>query len=338
MASALVAANWIQERARTDTPVALDWEAVTGLLHFYDGEEAVQLAADEAGRAALVQMLTGAFPVSLVVRSLPMMTDILDDLTGLPRRAIVERIAGDMEAIDYVLGTAHKLAEPAAVLSTWLAVREMQLPPYYARIAVPRQRLRALPQADGEAWSVTYPNLFGRVAAKYTMEPALLREIETHDPVESLADALRGEVTDITHDRAYGILIEQLMGSADYERALPVLAIQVRQTEQRARTEGKARTLYGRVMPVLKETPLSDIMWHTIAGTVEDIVNVAAVTLANQGASVHIPPLGSAIEERISLHGSISRQEKHAWIRQLVELAALGEPLSPIRLDPVVVT
>ncbi len=349
------AALWVTERARMGTPMAVAFRGK--MCRFCDGEDSVYFdLSKETHRDALKNVCTGSHGVSLVVASLPAAAHDFSKFTGIPMSACAQWIIGDMEALDLTLGTSHTAEEPDEMLRTWKATRGMQLPGYYEKIAVPTQRLKVIELKEGEPWAVSYPNLLAKVIAKYSMEPVLLRDNDLDDPTESFRAVLQGEVFgendgSFDHESAYDWLIyasttHPPVGLADapfeevdrvLDKVIPILRMRVSQTIEHAYQIKEATTLYGRVLAVDHTTTPEDIMRHTILGTVFDIINVAAVTFVNQGASVKLPK-AEGTEERIRIEGTCRKKEKYEWMKMLTQLAPLGGPLAPIGLSPVVIT
>ena len=334
------------------------------MCRLYDGEESVHFdLKQETHREALKGVCTGSYPVSLVVASLPLAANLLADATRIPSYATADWIVGDMEALDNVLGTDYRLLPPEDMLSMWKATRGMQLPGYYAKIAEPIQRLKTRELKEGEAWAVSYSNLLAKVIAKYTMEPTLIRPNDLDDPTENFRESLNNTTADdsaeISHEDAYAWLIyaaigvppNHLTGTADrsvvegivkdmdriLDKTLPIVKVRASETVERAYLSKEAKTLYGRVLPVDQMTPPENILAHTLIGTVVDIINVAVVTFTNNGASVKVPTI-TGTEERIKIEGTCRKKEKYEWLKTLTQLAPVGGPLSPVRLNPVVIS
>jgi len=354
-------ALWVAKRARSGMPLAAAFKGQ--MCRLYDGEESVHFdLKQETHREALKGVCTGSYPVSLVVASLPLAAHLLADATSIPSYATADWIIGDMEALDTVLGTDYRLLSPEDMLSTWKATRGMQLPRYYVKIAEPLQRLKMKDLKEGEAWSVSYSNLLAKVIAKYTMEPILLRPNDLDDPVENFRAALNEsaaeEGTEVSHEDAYAWLVYAAIGAPPVlvgateppavnsiirdmdrllDRLLPIVKVRSSETVERARLSKEAKTLYGRVLPVDQMTPPENILAHTLIGTVLDIINVAVVTFTNGGASVRVPTI-TGTEERIKIEGTCRKKEKYEWLKTLTQLAPVGGPLAPVRLNPVVIS
>lgn len=322
--------RWLQDQGRAKQPVGMQSGRATIILS--DGIDTHPLLVDEAARGMLANVLGGTYAPDLVVWSMPEAVVRLAALTDLPPRVLVDRIAGDMEALDYTIGSVSD-GRPDYMVRSFKAAQQTKLPDYYRRIAVPRQRLRSLPLADGPQFRVSYSHLFAKTVARYSGEPALIQRNDLGDPVDNLV------TEDLSYDDARAQLEQAALdGVPDDDtvaRLLPLVALQTTQTFQRALQEGEARTLYGRRMSVTGETTCRAVMEHTLLGSVQDIINVAAVTFANQGASVALPVV-TGLETRIRILGTVQHLDNNWW-RTLIQLASLGSPLTPVTLDPVII-
>lgn len=352
-------ALWVAKRARSGTPLVATFKGK--MCRLYDGEESVHFdLRQETHKEALKGVCTGSYPVSLVVASLPLAANLLSDATHVPSWATADWIIGDMEALDTVLGTDYRLLPPEDMLSTWKATRGMQLPGYYTKIADPLQRLKMRELKEGEPWAVSYSNLLAKVITKYTMEPVLLKPNDLDDPVENFREVVQSfaqvafgeDIEDLSHAETYDWLIYAAIGlpppalkelpslkllDGILDKTLPIVKVRATETVERAYLAKEATTLYGRVLPVDQMTTPEQILAHTLIGTVLDIIHVAVVTFTNNGASVKVPTI-DGMEERIKIEGTCRKKEKYEWLKTLTQLAPVGGPLAPVRLNPVVIS
>ena len=327
------------------------------------------------GTKTLTRLLDSKDYFKLVPYSIPEMSGILWFLTGLdPAKVLVPHFVGDAETIEYVIGRVHAtddnlIDEARRNLTDWRAVQQMELPAYYRTIAEPLSRLMAVPPLEA-SWRVDYPDLLLRVIAKYSDEPLLIQAIVDEEfPVQARVTRRLQEIyEDATHEMAHAAIILAALGgdsahmaavyperfthlngldmtalSHHLDKVLPsvrLMATNIWQaTIQNLGPAQVFRTLYGRMMPYFPDPRIvsgpGPYLDHVLCGTVNDIKNVFAVSAANLGATTVEVPLIRGDEDTISILGSHTG-DVYEFLNQLKTLAALGKPLAPIPLNPII--
>lgn len=267
---------------------------------------------------------------------------------------------------------ARDLSLPDAAYTARLLEPQYQqeAPPYYVRVSLPLVRLRAewrLFGTDAPAeWWVSYPDLWIRVLTHYTADPTLTWMLnEGQEPVPAIARLFEWPV-----ERTVAILLWHICGrSVDvmqsdlphgtwlttghvealpddlpavaglWDRRLPSLWAGITSLMQGYSQNRLARTLYGRKMLAGQHPGAASA--HTILGTAQDIMEVAAVTFWNKrpGPSVMIKRVDSFAVDPVRRVVGVGPQavEREQWIETLTALAPLAAPLGMVRLAPTVV-
>jgi len=273
-------------------------------------------------RAAMLKgLLTGREGPLLVTRSIrSVLPKLLDVIFGTyepgmhtpERRAIAEHFVGDLMLLEYCSGYAvcsqAAFSTPAqdaldcAVIEPQLTV---DLGEYYTSVSLPLARHIALQPPDGEGrrWQVKYDHLFLRVLASLTGDPTLYRlfvDTPDEDPVDHLANELgipHVEVLPflawVVLDQDEGVLYrlgdigplpaepEQLVRDV-LDKKLPAIRAWCALESTVYREQQRSETRYGRWTEY--PSPVSECFRQRVFGTVQDIIEVALVSLIGEGA------------------------------------------------------
>lgn len=207
----------------------------------------------------------------------------------------------------------------------------------------------------GIGWRAGYQDLFVRVLAHYTREPVLLLGLEDGDPMPRLSESLGME-------HPYGVLVwsafywdtgfirtryphllkdlpddlQEMQRTVDAK--LPVLSLQLaRIREGYVRNRGLA-TLWGRRSgwKGSAEEELGEVFHHHLAGSCEDIVTAACVSMRGTlGPRVMVEdPEFSPLDRHIVLKGRVAAEDECYAV--LERSARLDNPLG-VALDPDIV-
>lgn len=329
---------------------------------------------DDAGVDLLRRVLDVQNGIQFVPYAILETTADLSDLTGLAPATIAARILGDVSAIEYVIGpvelpgTYENPIEAARNnIRTWQTAQQMALPAYYRNVAVPIQRALLRPPVEGPHWEIAYSDLLLRVIAKLSGEPTFLRAAGEGEPLHHYFTLnLRTIYDHAPHEFAYAAALWAALGG-------DIAFMQVRYPERAALLEGvdlvalgqnmnkmlpsvrlmaqeiwgqaldghgptrDFKTLYGRRRTYVPGGGPGEYLDFVLAGTVEDIRNIAAVTADNLGGIVW-PTLFDSPEDahRHIVEGTTDRSDPYEFRAELRQVAALGGPLNPVPLNPVI--
>jgi hypothetical protein len=237
-------------------------------------------------------------------------------------------------------------------------------PKFYFAVSVPLARIRAEWRLFGlEApadWWVSYSDLWLRSLLHYTGDPTLSWLFNSgEDPVMGLSRMFElgtettravlvwhicGRSIDVMADTA-PTLVDRLPDNLPevgdlWNKRMPSLWLGITQLMGSYQRDRLARTLYGRKFRGGRHPGAASAF--TILGTVQDLLEVAAVTFHNNRPSpaimikgVDSNPLSSVA--RVLGTGSRNTEEHEQWLNDLRPLATLAEPLAAIRLEATVV-
>lgn len=354
-AKAVEVGQWLQEQARQENLVGVEMRSNS--FHFGVGDDSRSLMYDDPMCGTVIaQAIQGTWPLKVVVYDTERFVCKVAELSGTDLNTIVGGVVGDMAAIGSVTGTEQPTSAKEMV-EQLKAVSGMNLNAYYTKIAVPMSRIRASQLPPGKPWKVVYHHLMAQVITRFSNEPILLRGAESGDPLEEFrplveeefgsaveegdaaANVLQWAALGYIDDRDYKHLLpttdmKALNKFADIQ--LPLLRMQVSQTYQAAMKRGNVQTRYGRKMLIDGSTTAAQVMEFVLQGTVNDIVEVAAVTFSNQGVSV-APPFTTEEGSKITIRGTVAPSKRREWLKTVKQLAYLAAPLAPVSLNPVVI-
>ena len=324
-------------------------------------------------RYALAAVLMGASPPRLVA------LDATETLVGLmhalgesyPAGDFFLRMSmcmlGDLRACAHNTGGAPvpinlSLQDQAFTARLLEPQLQFEAPPFYVAVSLPLARLRAEWQLFGldapPDWWVSYSSLWIYALRRYTGDPTLEWLVTSgHDPLVGLAGLFEW-TPDVTKavllwhicgrsvDVMAGVdaaLVDQLPDNLpavgdQWNKRLPSLWLGIINLMQAYQRDRLARTLYGRKLHGGLHPGVASA--HTILGTVQDLMEVAAVSFHNNrpGPAVMIrdietDPLSDLL--RVYGTGSKNTEESTQWIQTLTDLATLANPLG---LEPLKAT
>ena len=322
-------------------------------------------------RFALAAAIMGASPPRLVA------LDAAETLVGLmsalatpyPAREFFLRLSmcmlGDLRACAYNTGgapppTGISLQDQAFTARLLEPQLQFEAPNYYFAVSIPLARLRAEWQVffleEPLDWWVTYSDLWLHVLRRYTGDPTLEWLFTSgHDPLTGLAGlfewppdvtkaVLLWHICGRSVDVMAGVdasLVDRLPDNLpavgdQWNKRLPSLWLGIITLMQGYQRDRLARTLYGRKLHGGLHPGVASA--HTILGTVQDIMEVASVTLGNNrpGSDVLIMPSTiDPLDDLLRVMGTGPTREKEKWIDLVQELAPLANPLG---LEPLKVT
>lgn len=356
--------NWLAQRARDGKRIGLSIEPVGAgyRVAISDGlswQSGFIEDLDSPLCQILRMQLTTNNGLELVTRSIPATVKALSYVCQLDAKAIAGRFVGDLESLTYTTGIQYPpqvpiTADATATLVLWNSAEGRQLPAYLQSVAVPWQRLlcdntTVIPQVK---WRVSYPELLTRVIAFYSHESVLIREAQSHDMLSRLTEALKVVTKEADHEFAYKCLLYTATGydrgfyemrfgdppevtDEGLDMVIPTVRAMAMTAYQDSAQQGYAQTLYGRRLPIGGQD-VATVLWFILGGSVQDIIQVATVTFANNGGYVE-PRLWRSDAEHIRIVGTIGRREEPDFTELLAQLAPLTAPLIPVPLNPTVV-
>lgn len=234
---------------------------------------------------------------------------------------------------------------------------------YYQKIGLPFARLQAeswlVPKKPAEWW-VSYEHLWVRVLAFYTGDPTLgWAFVERRNPFEVI-----GKMFKCSEHEAELRLLWQVCGrdmsvfvnrfstraselpddltswNDQLDRSMPATAMACHQMKQAYFDTHYAETLYKRQLK--RGSDYGEAVAFRIFGTVEDIINVAAVAFWNNRptSDVMITKIEGGPDASLIRVLGIGPQVgvRHQWSESMKQLSSLGNPLgSTLTLNPQVV-
>lgn len=324
-------------------------------------------------RAALAAAMMGSSPPRLVALdaegTLVRLTDELsyhyptDDLF----RRLSACMLGDLKGCAYVIGQAPpntnlSVADAAYTARLLEPQYQLEAPPLYTAVTLPLARLKAEWRVFGQDapadWWVSYHRLWVRVLAYYTGDPTLTWLFnEGQDPLEGLTRLLEwpleqtesvlvwhvcGRSVDVMAQVAPALMAhlpDDLPAVGDnWNRRFPSLWLGLTNIMHSYQENRVAHTRYKRKQGGGLHPGAASAF--TIFGTVQDILDVVAVTLWHNRPrneimikQVDSSPLAAVL--RVIGVGPAQEQEK--WIQMIGDLATLASPLGAMPLMPTVV-
>lgn len=232
--------------------------------------------------------------------------------------------------------------------------------PYYEKVGLPFAKLQAEAVVNPKRapeWWVTYQYLWIRVLAYYTGDATLVWSFaEGRDPLESIQNVIHCE----SREQAEALLLWQACGrdiavfrtrfaalipllpdslpvwANIMDKALPSLSVACGQMQQAYQESRSVETLYKRKLR--PGNPAGEAVAFRVFGTVEDLLNVAAVTFWNNRPTTDV--LISYFDGTIGttrIGGVGPQRGVEAWTQQLKPLSTLANPLGPsLELHPIV--
>jgi hypothetical protein len=330
-----------------------------------------QASPDDPGVQVLRRALESKDGIDLVPFSAAAFVASAAELTGLSPHVVLERVAGDVAAISYTLGHVPPMGESAVeavqnAIRFWIQAQRSEMPAYYRQVAVPLSRLLAAPpEPQGAEFEIAYPDLFMRVVGRYSGEPTFIRAVQAGDaPHMGSFERAHGEYPSLTPGSWYAALLWTALGgdfefmqeaypqqaelladfdlerlAMDMQRLVPSVVLMAKTIIGQPGGVREFRTLYGRRRQLVSgQGPETPGFWldFVLAGTVQDIINVATITAANLGLLINPTSGSDETNRRLTVRGWAGDRDRDELVADLRGVAHLGGPLQPIPLNPVV--
>lgn len=346
-------AEWLGLRTRQGDILGIAIQ--DGAVALSDGKSWIRCPLS-AFSHVLKMHLGGGSGISLVATDIPSTVSQLTQAVGLPAQTITERFLGDLTGIAHCTGIPFTdqndvVGNATAALLLWRAhSSQVNVPSYYQKIAVPLQKIKAVPVNLGKRWHVQYPELLWRVISHMTHDPRMIRVSHTDDILKRIRDEIAGG----DHELAKQYILYTSTGfdreffakrfgdppdhslDAVLEERLPNVRLAALTAWGDAVAIGYASTLYGRKLPVSASSSVGETLWFMLGGTVQDILEVASITFANAGASIDYRHWASDADYP-KIEGTVpANLEQEFVVGSLPELAPLAGPLGAIPLNPVI--
>lgn len=330
-----------------------------------------------AGQMLAKLLLADRTGPALVVRETAAVAQALESWWGgeYDRASLLRNITHDMKALEYTTGRpvlrvgevdTMKDALDAASVGPMMAI---EVPRFYSEVALPlaKHAAQVLPSITNEGqvdsswhrWTIVYDWLLLRVLAHYTHDPTVTRWFQ--DELNPLVEL--GKALELGPEPTVAMLLWMVCG--EDERLLsahyPVWATKLHDTPQLTKavfvdkripnlrlglvrmlenymSVRRTNTMYGRRSP-LGESP-QGLLRYAIMGSVNDILDVAMVSLLNMGSQHHwlMTEEASGYNHWLrSVIAGYTREEPMQWQHDLEQLAPLNGPLGTVSLQPRVV-
>lgn len=313
---------------------------------------------------------------ALVVRDIALTATSLDSWFGpdYDRISFLANIVHEMRALEYATGrpvlrmgdiSPLQDALDASMVGPMMA---LEAPRFYRDVGLPlgRHLAQTLPpiahdgviDPDWHRWTVVYDWLLFRVLTHYTHDPTLTRWFqEEQNPLTEL-----GRLLDLPTEQTVAFVLwmccgedesmlsklypdwaarlpesPQLVKAARADKHIPTLRLGLVRMVERYAMERRAMTLYGRLAPW--GLPPHELLHYTIMGSINDILDVAAVSIINLGSSAHWLMMESDSGYNRWLRAVLvgyTRREPLGWQDELSQLAPLNNPLGMVTLGPKV--
>lgn len=279
---------------------------------------------------------------------------------------ILPNIIHDMTVLEYTTGrpvarglSPLKDALDCAVLGPGLA---LEAPSFYRKVGLPVVRHHeTFPKAkvlEGTRWKLTYDWLLFKVLAYYTKDPTIsgwLRggrsplaefssylELSSKEANSFLLWMVCGEdealLSWLYPDWAAAMPESpQLIKAQHIDKKLPNLRLGIIRLTDQYTLARRSATLYGRRSPW--GLPAPELLHFALMGSVDDLLDVAVVSLINMGSTAHWLESEGGTRYNRWLRASIvgyTEAEPMEWEEKVKELGALNHPLGDIGLEPKV--
>jgi hypothetical protein len=207
---------------------------------------------------------------------------------------------------------------------------------------LPYRKLQALHLSsppEGTPVMVSYTNLLLRVLAYLSADPTLLRIFSSEDNPDAIG--ILKERLDLPREKVLQLLTAIAFGGYNeiVQKMLPVYYWWATEELQKLVSPLQPRTLYGRCcLPVTKgEDALSKTAHHLIFGTVQDLIDVTVVSLANVGVKYLSVNEGLPTTERAIITGIIPAAPGDPIEQDIRQIVNLANPLGDVPLGATVI-
>ena len=368
--------RWLQV-AGADDPIGLAFRQRPRRLALASIDKVYVLSDDPLALSPLQALLTSTEPPRFVTRAAaPTLIGLHDWFCPTPDRETFDRLrrllVGDLIAAGDVSGQPvlpakrfKDIADDAYDVRLLEPQYQFQSPRYYYAVALPFVGLCAEAEVFGDrrpaTWVISYPQLWLRVIAHYSGDPTLRWAlVEQRDAIETISKLLESPPEQTTAlliwqalNRSTAHTVEHFPRIADLlpddlprwaatlDRKLPALCLSSITLSAAYERDRIARTLYGRQLRAGLHP--AEACYHTIFGTVRDLVRVAAVTLWKNRPDRDMmvgraddKPLVQANRLFGCWLGEHTVDEQEQWLVFAKVLAGLADPLS-VPLAPAAV-
>jgi len=290
------------------------------------------------------------------------------DLTNDQVYHLTQNFVGEMKSLEHCTGrpildrdnwpNGNAIMDAFDVITVGKQM-EMEVPKYYRDVRLPLMRSMALDVADSAPvderqirCTIIYENLLLKVLTHYTQDPSLIKVFaDGEDPWAYLI-----RVLDMPHDAVVSFLLwiccgedeavmaqyhnrelqrlpeqPQLVLSQHIYLKLPTLQAKILQIREQFKINSSLKTRYGRRTPWGAYFPQA--FHQMILGSVQDILEIALVTLHNDGLSARV--LGNQEQAwwyRATISGRTD-QEPMEVQRRVEQMMTLKYPLDNVRLE-----
>ncbi len=348
-------ANWVRSQANEGATVGVDVTKTEIALS--DGRSYVTSPINEMVIDVLRLNLRGADGIKFVAYDMVQAATKLAEMTGIAVGQIANYFAGDLTGLTYCTGIEYPdqgspIANATSAVLMWRANNaRIDTPAYYKSITIPIQRIKLSPPTSStlpkDRWVVTYPELIYRVIAHMSNEPMLLRVAQSDDILKRVRDELTNGDQELAQryvlytatgfDRDFFERTFAETPPTDAENLLmehlPAIRMMALSIWQEATSTGGTRTLYGRRQPLVARE-IGPVVWFRLGGTVQDLLEVAQVTLSNAGAEVEYTKWASHASFP-HIKGTIAHSMLHEFTESAASLTPLAGPLGAVPLMPV---
>lgn len=276
---------------------------------------------------------------------------------------ILPNIVHDMTALEYTTGrpiarglSPLKDALDCAVLGPSLA---LEAPRFYREVGMAVTHFKnKISKVEGTRWNLKYDWLLFKVLAYYTKDPTLSQWLrDGRSPLQEFSSCLEldskaaaafllwmvcGEDESLLswHHPDWATELPdspQLIKATYIDKHLPNLRLGLIRLTDQCTLSRRATTLYGRRSPW--GLPAPELLHFAIMGSVDDILDVALVSLINMGSPTHWLESEHDTNYNRWLRAGIigyTEEEPMEWEAKVKELGALNHPLGAIALEPKV--
>jgi hypothetical protein len=288
-------------------------------------------------------------------------------LDGLDLKGLLKLMVGDLQVLQDCVGrriergSFQSPADEAYAAFTAEQHWGAGAPAFYRSVGLPwlSQHIYTVSSPpEGVPWRISYSDLFLRVLAHFTREPFLVAAFtDQRDPVAEIGERLKLEGEDQViavmfwaaigfdavylsehHPKVFVLLPDGLTELRQaIERRFSTLCLNgwIHYREEYTQNR-RLQTRYGRWL--LWGLPLSEALAQMWLGSVQDILDVAEVSVASFWGEEPLPvwPVAEELLERVIRVRGCAPNDRSKWLPILEGVAQLGHPLS-IPLSPVVI-
>ncbi len=374
---ALAFSEWFQSQGGVAVGVAVE-EDIIGVASEEEGwhiQYAKNEIVDDTVNRAFQLLLKEDAPFLVCGRSSVTIVNLAQmlDVDESNFKKILHQVKGDLHILQESTGRViQKGTFPSPADEAYTALTAElhwgnSAPPYYKQVALPwlLQEIWATARKwEGTPFRVSYNDLFLRVLAHFTGEPVMVSAfIDERDPLVAVAEALGLDVVVTGEDQIISILFWAATGfdalylSTDHptiyahlpegldelkqvvERHLATITLWAIQQREEYTAKRRLQTLYGRWL--MWGLPINDALAQRLLGSVQDILDVAAVAVASfwgEDPLLVYPVTEGLLDRTIRVRGLAPDNERSKWMSLITGAATLGSPPPlDVPLNPAVI-